>query len=46
MIELDATQVLHVRAFLSVTAGILVLFVGKVLNDALRFSANSTSRSP
>ena len=35
MIELDAEQVLHVRAFLSVTAGILVLFVGKFLNGCL-----------
>ena len=31
MIELDSEQVLHVRAFLSVTAGILVLFIGKFL---------------
>ena len=35
MIELDAERVLHVRAFLSVTAGILVLFVGKFLNGRL-----------
>jgi ESS family glutamate:Na+ symporter len=33
MIELDAEQVLHVRPFLSVTAGIVVLFVGKALNQ-------------
>ncbi len=32
MIELDAEQVLRVRPFLSVTAGVLVLFVGKMLN--------------
>ena len=35
MFELDAEQVLHVRAFLSVTAGILVLFAGKFLNGRL-----------
>jgi ESS family glutamate:Na+ symporter len=35
MIELDAEQVLHVRPLLSVTAGIIVLFVGKVLNQHL-----------
>ena len=35
MIELDSEQVLHVRAFLSVTAEILVLFVGKFLNGRL-----------
>ena len=35
MIELDAEQVLHVRPFLSVTAGIVVLFVGKALNERL-----------
>jgi glutamate:Na+ symporter, ESS family len=35
MIELDAEQVLHVRPFLSVTVGIIVLFVGKVLNQRL-----------
>ena len=35
MIELDAEQVLHVRPFLSVTAGIVVLFVGKALNQRL-----------
>ena len=47
MIELDAEQVLHVRAFLSVTAGILVLFVGKVLNERSRRSPRiTTSRSP
>jgi ESS family glutamate:Na+ symporter len=33
MIALDAEQVLHVRPFLSVTAGIVVLFVGKAIND-------------
>ena len=33
MLELDAQQVLHVRPFLSVTAGIVVLFVGKALNQ-------------
>jgi ESS family glutamate:Na+ symporter len=33
MFELDAQQVLHVRPFLSVTAGIVVLFVGKALNQ-------------
>jgi len=32
MLVLDAEQVLHVRPFLSVTAGIVVLFVGKMLN--------------
>lgn len=35
MIALDAEQVLHVRPFLSVTAGIVVLFVGKALNKRL-----------
>jgi len=35
MIELDADQVLHVRPFLSVTAGIVVLFVGKALNERI-----------
>jgi ESS family glutamate:Na+ symporter len=35
MIELDAEQVVHVRPFLSVTTGIVVLFVGKVLNQRL-----------
>jgi hypothetical protein len=30
---LDAQQVLHVRPFLSVTTGIVVLFVGKTLNQ-------------
>jgi len=35
MLELDAAQVLHVRPFLSVTAGILVLFVGKLLTQRL-----------
>lgn len=33
MIALDADQVLHVRPFLSVTAGVIVLFVGKMLNE-------------
>ena len=33
MFELDAQQVLHVRPFLSVTTGIVVLFVGKALNQ-------------
>jgi ESS family glutamate:Na+ symporter len=33
MIVLDAEQVLHVRPFLSVTAGIVVLFVGKAINE-------------
>ncbi len=33
MFDLDAQQVLHVRPFLSVTAGIVVLFVGKALNQ-------------
>jgi len=33
MIELDADHVLHVRPFLSVTVGIVVLFVGKALNE-------------
>ncbi|HET9663843.1 MAG TPA: sodium/glutamate symporter [Burkholderiales bacterium] len=32
---MDAEQVLHVRPFLSVTFGIIVLFVGKVLNQRL-----------
>jgi ESS family glutamate:Na+ symporter len=32
MLELDAEHVLHVRPFLAVTAGIVVLFVGKALN--------------
>jgi glutamate:Na+ symporter, ESS family len=35
MIALDADQVLHVRPFLSVTAGVIVLFVGKMLNERL-----------
>jgi ESS family glutamate:Na+ symporter len=35
MIVLDAEQVLHVRPFLSVTAGIVVLFVGKAINQRL-----------
>ncbi len=33
MIDFDADRVLHVRPFLSVTAGIVVLFVGKALNQ-------------
>ena len=33
MLELDAEQVLHVRPFLAVTTGIVVLFVGKALNQ-------------
>src|SRR5262249_17993545 len=33
MIELDADHVVHVRPFLSVTVGIVVLFVGKALNE-------------
>ena len=33
MFELDAEQVLQVRPFLAVTAGIVVLFVGKALNQ-------------
>jgi ESS family glutamate:Na+ symporter len=33
MIWFDAEQVLRVGAFLSVTAGVLVLFVGKALNE-------------
>jgi ESS family glutamate:Na+ symporter len=36
MIALDAEQVLQIRPFLSVTAGVVVLFVGKMLNA--RFS--------
>lgn len=35
MIGLDAELVLHVRPFLAVTVGIVVLFVGKVLNQRL-----------
>jgi glutamate:Na+ symporter, ESS family len=35
MVALDAEQIVHVRAFLSVTAGIIVLFVGKGLNQRL-----------
>ena len=35
MIELDAEQVLHVGGFLSVTMGVVVLFVGKALNERL-----------
>ncbi|APO67364.1 sodium/glutamate symporter protein [Rhizobium gallicum] len=35
MIALDAEHVLHVRPFLSVTAAIVVLFVGKALNQRL-----------
>lgn len=34
MIELDA-QVLHVRSLLAVTVGIIVLFIGKALNQRL-----------
>lgn len=33
MIELDAAQVLHVRSLLSVTVGIIILFVGKLLSQ-------------
>jgi len=33
LFELDAQQVLHVRPFLSVTTGIVVLFVGNALNQ-------------
>ncbi len=36
MIWLDAEQVLHIRPFLSVTAGVVVLFAGKILNDRFR----------
>jgi ESS family glutamate:Na+ symporter len=35
MIELDAERVLHIRPFLSVTIGIVVLFVGKTLNQRI-----------
>lgn len=35
MIALDTDQVLQVRPFLSVTAGVIVLFVGKMLNARL-----------
>lgn len=35
MIEFDADKVLHVGPFLSVTAGIIVLFIGKALNGHL-----------
>ncbi|NOJ39116.1 sodium/glutamate symporter [Bradyrhizobium australiense] len=35
MLALDADQVLQVRPFLSVTAGVVVLFVGKLLNSRL-----------
>ena len=33
MVEFDAEQVLYVKPFLSVTAGIVVLFVGKAINE-------------
>ena len=33
MIDFDVDRVLHLRPFLSVTAGIVVLFVGKALNQ-------------
>ncbi|MGB8434433.1 MAG: sodium/glutamate symporter [Burkholderiales bacterium] len=33
MVEFDAERVLHVKPFLSVTAGIVVLFVGKAINE-------------
>ena len=33
MIVFDADQVLHVLPFLSITAGVVVLFVGKLLNE-------------
>ena len=33
MIVFNADQVLHVLPFLSVTAGVVVLFVGKLLNE-------------
>ena len=33
MIVFDADQVLHVLPFLSITAGVMVLFVGKLLNE-------------
>ncbi|MCA1406486.1 sodium/glutamate symporter [Ensifer sp. IC3342] len=35
MVILDAEQVLHVLPFLSVTTGVVVLFVGKALNQRL-----------
>jgi ESS family glutamate:Na+ symporter len=35
MIALDADQVLYVRPFLAVTCGIVVLFVGKAINERL-----------
>ena len=35
MFELDAEKVLHVRSLLSVTVGIIVLFIGKMLNQRL-----------
>ncbi len=35
MMGIDGEQVLHVPPFLSVTAGIIVLFVGKALNERL-----------
>src|SRR5262245_38964911 len=35
MFELDAEGVLHVRSLLSVTVGMIVLFVGKALNHRL-----------
>src|SRR5262245_16589399 len=36
MVELRPDQVLHVRTFLSVTTGIVVLFAGKALNRRVR----------
>jgi hypothetical protein len=35
MCRVDAEQMLHVRPFLSVTAGVIAFFVGKVLNQHL-----------
>ena len=35
MFELDAEKVLHVRSLLSVTVGIIVLFIGRMLNQRL-----------
>ena len=45
MFELDAEQVLQVRPFLAVTAGIVVLFVGKALNQRVSCCASTTFRS-